>query len=157
MRAIDWKLVAVLLTALGVTLACSDDASAQTFTLTVDPASFSYPSADPDISPTVTSPVLTVNYRVRFNAGRPWVITVRATGDLVSGGESIPCANITWTAAPAPPFVNGTLSTIAQTLASGTGNINPARNGSLTFTLKNLWTYRVGIYTHTLVFTLATP
>jgi hypothetical protein len=147
---------AVLALAILAVLASTAPAAGQTFNLTVNPPTFSYPSADPDTSPTVVSPLLTINYRVRYNGGRSWVITLRAISDLVSGSDTIPCANVTWTASPAP-FVNGTLSTVARTLASGTGNVNPARNASITFTLKNLWTYNAGTYAHTLVFTLATP
>jgi hypothetical protein len=65
---------------------------------------------------------------------------------------------VSWTATPAPPYQSGTLSkTIAQRVASGTGNVNPAVNGSVTFRLANSWLYSAGNYTQTLVFTLSAP
>ena len=74
-----------------------------------------------------------VTYRVRQN-NRPWTLTVLAGGDLNSGSSTVDISNVTWVATPAPPFQNGTLSkTVAQTLASGTGNVNPAATGSVTF------------------------
>jgi hypothetical protein len=45
----------------------------------------------------------------------------------------------------------------AQTLASGTGNLNPAVSGSVVFRLANSWNYSAGIYSQTLVFTLSAP
>jgi hypothetical protein len=46
---------------------------------------------------------------------------------------------------------------VAQVVASGSGTVNPAASGSLTFQLKNSWSYSTGTYTQTLVFTLAAP
>ena len=51
----------------------------------------------------------------------------------------------------------GTRMTVAQRVASGTGTVNPAENGSLTFRLANSWTYNAASYTQTLVFTLTAP
>jgi hypothetical protein len=87
-----------------------------------------------------------------------WHLSVLANGDLVSGSSTIPVTNVTWTATPAPPFQNGTLSrTTAQRMAGGTGNLNPAVHGSVIFRLVNSWTYTAGTYTQTLVFTLSSP
>jgi hypothetical protein len=83
---------------------------------------------------------------------------VLAGGDLMSGGTAVDITNVSWTATPAPPFQNGTMSkTVAQRMAAGTGNVNPAENGSVTFRLANAWTYSAGIYTQTLVLTLSAP
>jgi hypothetical protein len=100
-----------------------------------------------------------VTYRVRGNPGpNPWTLSLLAGGDLISGGQTIDISNITWVATPAPPFQNGTLSkTVAQTLASGTGNIPAGQTGSVTFRMANLWTYSAGTYTQTIVFTLSAP
>lgn len=137
-----------------VLLAMPSPCTAQTVTLSITPSTFTYPSASPDQSPVVTSPQLTISYRITGNAGTPWTLTTYAQTDLLSGSSSIPAGNITWTATPAP-FVSGTLSTSAQTVAQGVGNVSSTRHGYLTFSLKNLWTYAAGTYSHTVVFTLA--
>jgi hypothetical protein len=81
-----------------------------------------------------------------------------ALGDLISGASSIDISSVTWIATPAPPFQNGTMSRlVAQRLASGTGNANPAQQGQITFRLANAWTYAAGTYTQTIVFTLSAP
>ena len=81
-----------------------------------------------------------------------------ANGDLISGTQTVDITNVTWAATPAPPFQNGTLSkTVAQRIAAGTGNLNPTKDGSVTFRLANSWNYAAGMYTQTIVFTLSTP
>lgn len=133
------------------------DAAAQRLELSVSPASIAFPSADPDVSPSVAAAPVVVAIRIRQSSG-PWQVTVLANGDLMSGSETVDITNVTWTATPAPPFQNGTLSrTVAQRMASGTGTVNPAQNGSVTFRLANSWTYSAGTYTQTLVFTLSAP
>ena len=125
--------------------------------LLVSPLSISFPSADPDTTPVVATAPVVVTVRVRQNQG-PWTLTVLAGGDLIAGTATVDITNVSWTATPAPPYQNGTLSkTVAQRLASGTGNVNPAQNGSVTFRLVNSWTYSAGNYTQTVVFTLASP
>ena len=125
--------------------------------LSVSPLSITCASADPDISPIINPAPVVVSVRVRQNAG-PWTLTVLAGGDLIAGAAAVDITNVSWTATPAPPYQNGTLSkTVAQRLASGTGNVNPAQNGSVTFRLANSWTYSAGNYTQTLVFTLTAP
>jgi hypothetical protein len=125
--------------------------------LSVSPASISFASADPDISPLVAAAPVVVTVRVRQNPG-PWTLTVLAGGDLIAGPATVDITNVSWTATPSPPYQNGTLSkTVAQRLASGTGNVNPAQNGSVTFRLANSWNYSAGNYSQTLVFTLSAP
>jgi hypothetical protein len=148
------KQVLAIIGATLVLVAASSPSAAQGITLSVSPSTFTYPSASPDTSPVVTSPQLTLSYRVTGNGGRAWTITVQAQTDLVSGSSSIPAGNVTWTATPAP-FVNGTLSTTAQTLAQGSGTVSTTKFGYLTFNLKNLWTYAAGTYSHTVVFTFS--
>lgn len=127
------------------------------FELSLSPTIVTFPSSDPDILPVVDSAPITINYRVRAYDG-PWQITVLASGDLNAGPATVDISNVSWVATPAPPFRNGTLSkTVAQVVASGSGAVNPAASGSLTFQLKNSWTYSTGTYTQTLVFTLAAP
>jgi hypothetical protein len=131
---------------------------AQRLNLSVSPQVISFPSSDPDAVAIINAPAMTVTYRVRQNGGSPWLMTVLAGGDLNAGTAHITISNVTWTATPAPPFQNGTLSrTVAQRIASGTGNVNPARTGSVTFRLANSWTYSTGNYTQTVLFTLSAP
>jgi hypothetical protein len=133
-------------------------AAAQRLDLTVTPATIVIPTADPDVVPVVSGNPAIIAYRVRGNGNDPWLITVLASGDLTSGPSTIPISQVSWTAAPAPPFRNGTLSSsIAQVVASGSGNANPLRLGFIIFRLTNSWTYDAGIYTQSLVFTLSAP
>ncbi len=132
-------------------------AAAQRLDLSVTPLTISFPSGDPDSVPIITSAPVQVTYRVRRNTG-PWSLTLLASGDLISGPATVDISNVSWVASPAPPFQNGTLSkTVAQTLASGNGMVNPAAVGSVTFRLANSWNYSAGTYSQTLVFTLSAP
>lgn len=141
---------------LGVVLATP--AMAQTLDLTLSTSSISFASADPDTTPSITAAAVTVTYRVRNNAGGGWRITLLAGSDLTAGAVSIPINLVTWTATPAPPFQNGTMSqTAAQTLASGSGNVQSFRTGNVLFSLENRWTYNTGTYTASVAFTLIAP
>lgn len=132
-------------------------AAAQRVDLTITPVTINFIGQDPDAAPVLISAPVQVRYRVRGNNG-PWTLSVLAEGDLISGGATVDISNISWVATPAPPFQNGTLSkTVAQTVASGTGNVPVAATGQVTFRLANLWTYTAGTYTQTLVFTLTAP
>jgi hypothetical protein len=151
----SWR--AALLVGLGLVVLPAD-AAAQRLELSLNPRVVTFPSSDPDTTPVVAAAPLNVTYRIRANGNNPWTLTVLAQGDLNSGSQTVDISNVTWVATPAPPFQGGTLSrTVAQTLASGTGNSNPASTGSVTFRLANSWTYAAGIYTQTVVFTLAAP
>ena len=134
-------------------------AAAQRLDVSVTPISITFAPGDPDSVPVLFSAPVQVTYRVRGNpVGRGWTLSVLAGGDLISGSATVDISNITWVATPAPPFQNGTLSkTVAQTLASGTGNVAAGQTGSVTFRLANSWTYIAGTYTQTIVFTLAAP
>lgn len=132
--------------------------SAQRLDLAVAPAAIVIPTGDPDLVPVVSSAPANIEYRVRQNGNDPWLLTVLASGDLVSGASTIAISEVTWVATPSPPFRNGTLSSsIAQTIATGTGSVSRPTSGSITFRLTNSWTYDAGIYTQSLVFTLSVP
>jgi hypothetical protein len=148
------KLFTAGVAALVIILALGSEAGAQTLTLTLSRTSFTYPSGDPDTTPTVSSPSFNVTYRVQNNAGHNWHLAVRANGDLArtGGGASIPTTNTTFTGT----IGSGTLTNTDQTLASGTGN-RTSLTRSIMFTLQNLWTYSTGTYTQTIVFTLSVP
>jgi hypothetical protein len=133
-------------------------AQAQQLNLTITPLIVTFPTSDPDTAPLLNAVPLTVQYRVRGNGNRPWTLTVLASGNLTSGASTIPASAVTWVATPAPPFRAGTMSTTqAQPVASGTGNVNPAQTGTVTFRLTNSWTYDAGTYFQVLTFTLSTP
>jgi hypothetical protein len=131
---------------------------AQDLLLTITPATISFASADPDTTPSIAAPAITVRYHVRNNDTGSWQISLLATSDLTAGTATIGINNVTWTASPAPPFQAGTLSrTLAQTLASGTGTVQGNRTGTVVFSLANSWTYNVGSYSTSVVFTLTAP
>jgi len=133
-------------------------AHAQRVDLRIQPTSITFPSADPDTTPVIDAQSLVLRYRVRNNGGQPWRLTVLAAGDLLAGAAAIDISNVTWTATPTPPFQSGTLSkTVEQTVAAGFGDVNPAQTGTLVFRLANAWTYAVGVYAQTFVFTLSAP
>lgn len=145
------------LIAAGVLFVLPGASSAQQLDLSISPAAITFPPADPDTVPIVTSAPVTMTYRVRGSKGS-WLLTVLASGDLIAGTATIDISNVSWVATPAPPMQSGTLSkTIAQVVASGPGNVNPAATGTLTFRLANSWTYSSGTYTQTVVFTLSSP
>ena len=133
--------------------------AAQILDLALSPRVITFPSSDPDAQPVVDAAPVTVTYRIRQNVASPWSLTVLAGGDLISGPSKVDISNVSWVATPAPPFQNGTLSkTIAQRVASGTGNVpNPNTTGLITFRLANSWTYSTGTYTQTVLFTLSAP
>jgi hypothetical protein len=128
--------------------------------LSVSPRTITFASANPDTTPTVSAAPISVTIRVRglLAIFGQWHLSVLADGDLVSGPSTIPITNVTWTALPAPPFQNGTLSrTTAQRMAGGSGQLNPAQTGTVTFHFTNSWLYDAGTYTQTLTFTLSSP
>jgi hypothetical protein len=123
--------------------------------LTLGTASITFADADPDTTPTMTATAVSIDVKAR--ASGVVTLTVLASGDLTAAGGDI--SNVSWVATPAPPFQNGTLSkTVAQRVASGTGNVpNPNTTGLITFRLANSWTYSTGTYTQTVLFTLSAP
>jgi len=140
------------------TLLMPAPAAAQRLDLSISPLTISFPLADPDTVPIVSSLTAQLTYRVRQNNNQPWTLTILAMGDLISGLSTVDIASVSWIATPAPPFQNGTLSkTVAQRLAGGDGNVNPTATGQIAFRLANSWTYTAGLYTQTIVFTLAAP
>jgi hypothetical protein len=148
----------VFLLSAGTIFVSPGDAEAQRLDLTVTPLTITFPAGDPDTVPLLMSPPVQVSYRVRQNNNAPWTLTVIASGDLISGPSKVDISNVTWVATPAPPFQNGTLNkTVAQRLASGTGNVNPQELGQVTFRLANSWTYTAGLYSQTITFTLTAP
>jgi len=142
----------------GAALVLVPAANAQTLTFSVTQSSIAFADADPDTTPSLTASNVTVSYRVTGNAGGNWRITIISGTDLTSGSATIPISSVTWTATPVPPFQAGTMSTaVAQTMASGAGNVNPAATGTVVFKLANNWSSNVGTYSATFTFTLSAP
>jgi len=133
-------------------------ASAQLLEMSLSPTTITFATADPDTLPVVTSAPVVVTYRIPRNSNHPWTFPVAANEDLVAGSATVDISNISWVATPAPPFQNGVMSkTVAQRIASGTGNQANTSQGQITFRLANSWNYVPGLYTQTVVFTLAAP
>jgi hypothetical protein len=133
-------------------------ARAQLLNLSISPTTITFPNSDPDTVPIVSSAVVQVTYRIRQNNNNPWVLSVLANGHLVAGSATVDISNVSWVATPSPPFQSGVLSrTVAQRVAGGIGNQANASQGQITFRLANSWNYVAGLYTQTIIFTLAAP
>ena len=123
-------------------------------TLSISPTTIPFAAADPPDRHHLAA----VTYRIRQNNFNPWTLSVLAGGDLVSGSATVDISNISWVATPSPPFQSGVMSkTVAQRVASGTGNVSNTSQGQITFRLANSWNYTAGLYTQTVVFTLTAP
>lgn len=118
--------------------------------------SVSFPDVDPDLQTQVGPERVWLWVRVTGTFGTPWVLTLVADSDLVSGPDVIPASNVSWTALPSPPFQNGVLTTaVPVVVASG---ITPVSSlARLDFWLQNSWSYNVGNYGGTATFTLSSP
>jgi hypothetical protein len=147
--------------ALLVTLLCAAAPAAvwaQRLDLSISPTAIVFATADPDTVPIIASAPVQVTYRVRQNNFNPWILSVLAGGDLVAGAAKVDISNISWVATPSPPFQSGVMSkTVAQRVASGTGNVANTSQGQITFRLANSWNYTAGLYSQTVVFTLTAP
>jgi hypothetical protein len=125
--------------------------------LTLSPATINFPDADPDTVPSIPAkenPV-SVTANAQTSASRTVTLTVLARGDLVSGSNTIPISNVTWTASGSG-FANGTMNkSTAQTVGQWRGS--GSYKGTLSFFLKNSWTYATGNYSQTASFTLTAP
>jgi len=121
-------------------------------TLTLGVGSITFPSASPVTTSSIAATQNPISIAVKTTGTATWSLTVLANGDLVSGGNTVAIGNVTWTAT-GTGFVGGTMSkTTAQTLASGTSNVN--MTGTQSYFLANSWTYVTGSYSQTVVYTL---
>ena len=125
--------------------------------LTVMPTSISFTDNDPDfISSIPANTTIQIFVKVTGNPSGSWTLTHRATTDLRSGADAIPISAITWTASPNPPFLNGTMSALADQKAGGdSGNANIV--GTFRYSLRNSWDYNKGNYSTVTTFTLSAP
>jgi hypothetical protein len=120
-------------------------------------ASVTFPDADPDAMPLVSSvPAgITVSARARVPPNTQVLLTVQATDDLRSGVTVLPASLVTWTAT-GTGFTGGMLSRSAPQLV-GRWTGSGVRTGTQHFRFENRWTHPTGTYSATLVYTLATP
>jgi hypothetical protein len=139
--------------------------AAQILSFTVSPTNVSFADQDPDLGEIVSSPELSVDFRIRqLNTNEIWTLEIRADNDLVSGRDSIPAENIRWTVTgsgnPRPTFYNGTLERGIYLLAGegpGRGNRTINIRSSFFFYLTNSWSYPSGDYSGTVTFRLTVP
>lgn len=116
-----------------------------------------FPDQDPDSFPTVSADVnpLSVTSSARTGSSSTATLTCLATGDFVSGTNSIPITNMTWTSSGSG-YLPGTMSrTIAQNAGSWRG---PGQyTGTFNYFLTNLWSFVIGNYSTTINYSLTAP
>lgn len=128
-----------------------------TASLTVGSAAINFPDANPDTTPSIsaTENPVSVTAKGKTSNGGTITLTLLASGDLTSGGNTIGIDNVTWTATGSG-YAGGTMNkTAAQTVGSWTNSGN--RSGSLSFALANSWSYATGSYAASATFTLTAP
>lgn len=154
----------------GLSLCASDTDAASTMPLTINyalvaqaklsitPATINFADFDPTSMPLVSAsenPVQ-VTVKIRKDPSAALLATlVCQGGPLVSGGDTILSSSISWTAA-GTGLVAGTLS---SSTPQAVGNWTASGNytGTLNFSLANLWTYSIGTYTGSILYTLTAP
>lgn len=126
--------------------------------LTITPATINFADMDPTSAPLVPARENPVQVTVKIRKDPAAAIAATLTcqgGPLVSGADAIPSSSISWTAS-GTGLVAGTLSSSTpQAVGSWTASGN--YNGSLNFNLSNLWTYSIGTYTGSILYTLTAP
>ncbi len=130
--------------------------------LTLGATTLTFPDSDPDGTPliTATEGAITVTAKAKTAAGNPVTLTVRSSGgssgDLVSGPNTIPIANLSWTGT-GTGFVAGPTSVSNINQSAGSWPVSGTYSGTQTFSLVNSWAYAVGTYTATITYTLTSP
>ena len=95
-----------------------------------EPSTINFPDADPDTVPSIpaTENPVQVTANVTTGNNKTVTLTALAQGDLVSGSNTIPISNVTWTAS-GNGFSAGTMSkSAAQQVGRWTGTGHPYRN-----------------------------
>ena len=139
--------------------------AARISSFSVSPTSTSFADRDPDSGEITSSPSLAVNFSITgLNSNQNWTLDILANANLVSGSNTIPAANVRWTATgsgtPTPTFYNGTLALGSYVLAGrgpgrSSGNVNIT--STFYFYLQNYWSYSTGNYSGTVTFRLTVP
>ena len=120
--------------------------------LTLGASTIRFPDANPSLTPSIAAIENPIPVEVKYTGQGNWVLTVIAGGDLTSGPDVIPISRVRWTATGAT-YRDGTMSkTTAQTVGSGTRNVQGSQ-GTLRFTLQNSWAYATGNYAQVITFT----
>jgi hypothetical protein len=123
---------------------------------TVSPTSISLPDQDPDLFPEVsTATDVTAAFSIsKLKSGQNWILEIYSDGNLISGSDTIPIANVRWTVTgsgtPSPSSLqNGTFSLgVYQETGRGLGDSsgNATVSCYFRFHLSNLWAYATGNY-----------
>lgn len=121
--------------------------------LTLGTAAIAFADADPDTTPVMTATAVDIDVKARTSGAV--TLTVLATGDLVSGSNTIGISNLTWAATGSGYQAGTSNKTVAQTVGAWAGSGSPI--GTQTYSLPNSWTYATGTYTVTLNYTLTAP
>jgi hypothetical protein len=147
------RAITVIAAVFCVVCLAEDRVEGQTIILSLGSATVTFPDASPASASSVAATENPISVSVTvIPSGTNWTLTVLANGDLISGADTIPISNVTWTATGGQ-FVGGTLSkTTSQSVAIGPNN----RSGTLSFFLANSWAYPTGTYTQTITFTATT-
>lgn len=125
--------------------------------LTLSPSTINFVDSSPTGTPTITAnSTVAVTANVRTAANSKATLLAAVSGDLMSGTDSIPASNVSWTAS-AGPFIAGTLNKTTAQSAANFANGSGSYNGVYTFTLVNSWTYNTGSYAATVTYTLTAP
>ncbi len=122
--------------------------------LTVSPLTINFPSANPDITPSVHADNL-VNVTAGSRTTAAGTLDILAHGDLISGSYTIPIGNVTWTAT-GQGFQGGTMNKTTSQRVANFG-ASGSYSGALDFVLANSWLYPPGNYSITATFTLTAP
>jgi hypothetical protein len=111
---------------------------------------------DPDLVPVLGPQTIQLDVKAVGRRGIPWTLTLEALSNLQSGPDVIPISVISWTAAPNPPYRDGTLSVSVPALVAS-GLTHEQNLVTLSFWMQNSWAYDAGNYSATALFTLAAP
>jgi len=158
--------VAVAAVALAQPLGAANDSKTVTVTAVVGASAqlelsrltVAFPDTpDVDANPSIpaTGGAITITAKGKTTGGATITLTVQASGDLVSGSDTIAISNVTWVGSGAGYATAGTMSTTAQSVGSWTNS--GSRSGTQTFALANSWDYVVGNYSASAVYTLTAP
>jgi len=116
-----------------------------------------FPDSDPNSIPSIPANVNPVSVTASSRTGSSLTTTLNcvASGDLISGTSSIPISNLTWQSTGSG-FIPGTMDKVtSQTAGSWTGS--GVQTGTFSYFLNNSWSYNVGNYSTTIIYTLTAP